>query len=98
MTSLWIVVACARRPVSSIVRLTPKGWHRRIHKTVGVVQAVSTVLAEQKRPVEVNEARLLCDQYCRRHCQRCGDHAPDHDCEISLLSLGDNSECFGQSA
>src|SRR4029078_12445655 len=55
------------------------------NKAVLVTQAVWTVLAEQQRPVKVDESRALGQQHRRRHPQRCRYNATGHDRE--LLSL-----------
>ena len=43
-----------------------RGW---IHKTIDVAQAVSAILAEQKRSIEIDETCLLREQDGGRHRQ-----------------------------
>src|SRR5882757_119231 len=58
---------------------TPQLPGRDLHEAVAIFNAGCTVASMQQRPVEVDDARALCDHHARRHGERCSGHAPDHD-------------------
>ena len=63
-----------------------------------ITQPMRTILGQEKRPIEVDHIGLLRQQHGRRHGQRTGHHAADHDFFVSGPRGLYASQCFSQPA
>src|ERR1700684_788401 len=73
----------------------PKRRRRGIHQASFVAKPFGAIGREQKRAVEVDEARPLREQDRRRHRQRRRNHAADHDQEAAAFGFGGKRPRFG---
>src|SRR4051812_43438835 len=70
----------------------PERWLGRRNQGAGIGKPRHAVLREEQGSVEIDYVRLLRDQHRRRHRQRRGEHASDHDTEIAPPRLAHEIE------
>ena len=69
-----------------------------MNKAAFAAKAIGAVTREQKRTIEVDIARPLREQHCRRYRERRRHHAANHDSETPAFRFGDERQRLSESA